>query len=176
MTTDHEAPEATVASAGAHYAATLEERKRSSVAQLLFKVARLVNERALAGLPTDGPRPRPAHVALFPHIALDGTRVSDLSQRLGISKQAVSQLVDDLEAWGIVIRAPDPDDARARRVTWTERGRQGLLDGLTHLGKLEVELEGVIGRERMAALHADLARLEDYLTRSEPPAASGVAR
>jgi DNA-binding MarR family transcriptional regulator len=51
-----------------------------------------------------------------------------------VTKQAVSQLVDDLEAMEVLERVVDPDDARARRVRFTSRGRAGLLDGLAVLG------------------------------------------
>ena len=48
--------------------------------QLLFKAARLANERALARLASDPARPpvRPAHTALFPHLDFDGIRLTDL--------------------------------------------------------------------------------------------------
>jgi hypothetical protein len=47
------------------------------------------------------PRLRRSHTSLLPHIDLGGTRVTDLAERLGVSKQAASQLVDDLEAIGV---------------------------------------------------------------------------
>jgi hypothetical protein len=90
------------------YAERLAVRKRESTAQLLLKCARLVNERALASLPHGDARVRPAHTQLFPHIALAGTRISELAEKLGITKQAVGQLVDDLEAWGLVRRSAGP--------------------------------------------------------------------
>ncbi len=143
----------------------LETAKRASTAQLLFKCARLVNERALATIPApDGvPRPRPAHMALFPHIALEGTRPSELAKALGISKQAVGQLVGELEAMGIVERRPDPDDGRAKRVVFTERGLQSILEGLDHLRRIEAELTKAIGEDTMASLRAALLVLHDHL-------------
>jgi DNA-binding MarR family transcriptional regulator len=147
------------------YLRELEAHKRASTAQLLFKCARLVNERALARVPAGGARPRPAHTQLFPHIALEGTRITEIADKLGITKQAVGQLVDDLVAWGLVRRVPDPDDARARRVVWTAKGRRGLMEGLAHLKELEGELAGALGEARFAALHDTLLALHDHLSR-----------
>ena len=143
----------------------LEAAKRASTAQLLFKCARLVNERALSTLPLEGdqPRPRPAHMALFPHIALEGTRPSELARRLGVSKQAVGQLVDELQAMGVVERRPDPDDRRAKRVAFTHRGLSSLLDGLAHLRAVEAELAAAVGRDTMEQLHRALLALHDHL-------------
>ncbi|MBO6936513.1 MAG: MarR family transcriptional regulator [Deltaproteobacteria bacterium] len=143
----------------------LETAKRASTAQLLFKCARLLNEHALATIPTpEGTaRPRPAHMALFPHIALEGTRPSELAKKLGISKQAVGQLVGELEAMGVVERQPDPDDGRAKRVVFTEQGLQGILEGLAHLRRVEAELAEAIGEDTMASLREALLVLHDHL-------------
>jgi DNA-binding MarR family transcriptional regulator len=102
---------------------------------------------------------RRSHTALIPHIDLAGTRITDLAERVGVSKQAVSQLVDDLEALGIVTRSVDPDDARARRVVFTERGRAGLLEGLAVLRALEDELATALGSDTLTQLRAALIRV-----------------
>jgi len=100
-----------------------------------------------------------SHTSLFPHIDLEGTRVSVLAERLGVTKQAASQLVDDLEAMGVLERAVDPDDARARRVRFTARGRAGLFDGLAVLAALEGECAEKIGAARMKGLREALVAL-----------------
>jgi DNA-binding MarR family transcriptional regulator len=150
------------------FRARLEAAKRESTLQLLFKAARLLDEEALERVAAARPaqvRLRRSHTGLFPHIALEGTRITDLAERLGITKQAVSQLVDDLEALGVVERKPDPEDARARRVAFTELGRQGLFEGLAVLRALEKELARDIGEKSMQhlrrALLAIVARFDD---------------
>ena len=54
----------------------------------------------------------------------EGTRISDLQQHVLLSQPALSRLVDRLEERGLVARCEDPDDARARRVSLTEAGRE----------------------------------------------------
>lgn len=154
--------------ADARYARELEHQKRASTLQVLFKVARLLDELAVARLASrhQAPRLRRSHTSLLPHIALEGTRITELAERLGISKQAVSQLVDDLEAIGVLARIADPDDARARRVVFTERGRAGLLEGLAVLSDLERELARKVGATEMANLRQALLLLLDYLEAS----------
>ncbi|MCB9548216.1 MAG: MarR family transcriptional regulator [Myxococcales bacterium] len=131
----------------AAFRADLEAAKHQSTLQLLFKAARLLDEEAIhrvqqaAGLP----RLRRSHTALFPHLDLDGTRVTDLADRMGITKQAVSQIVADLEAHGIVARLPDPADGRTRRVALTDQGRAAMLHGLGVLQALEAELATAVG-------------------------------
>jgi DNA-binding MarR family transcriptional regulator len=151
----------------AAYLARVERAKAESVAQLLFKCARLLNERALARVeqPEGTPRIRPAHTSVFPHLDHAGTRLTDLAQRMGISKQAVGQLVDELEQMGAVERVPDPSDGRAKLIRFSRKPGSSLLDGLMHLQKLERELGETLGPERMAALHDGLSGLLAALER-----------
>jgi DNA-binding MarR family transcriptional regulator len=141
------------------FRARLEAAKRESTIQLLFKAARLLDEEALERVAAARPgqvRLRRSHTSLFPHIALEGTRITELAERLGITKQAVSQLVDDLEALGVVARKPDPEDARARLVAFTELGREGLFEGLAVLRSLEKELSRDVGEKSMEHLRRAL--------------------
>ncbi|MEU4606946.1 MarR family transcriptional regulator [Kribbella sp. NPDC023972] len=54
------------------------------------------------------------------------TSISRLAERLGITKQGASQIVDDMERRGYVERRPDPSDARARLLQLTTRGEAAL--------------------------------------------------
>src|SRR3954468_10760407 len=57
-----------------------------------------------------------AHVHITRHLALAGSPLTELAARPGMTKQAMGDLVDQCEGWGIVTRDRDPLDARARRV------------------------------------------------------------
>ncbi|RSN51532.1 MarR family transcriptional regulator [Streptomyces sp. WAC 04229] len=65
---------------------------------------------------------RPAHGFAFVRLAPDGATVTDLAAHLGMTKQAASQLVDELVRKGYAERRPHPADARARLVVMTEAG------------------------------------------------------
>lgn len=152
--------------ANSTFSEDLERAKRGSTAHLLLKCARLVNEEAISSLPGELSgefQPRAAHMALFPHIDLDGTRLSILAERVGTSKQAVGQLVDDLEEAGVLQRVPDPEDGRAKRVVFTAKGRAGMLAGIEHLRTVERRLARAVGRETMTRLRSALLTLHDHL-------------
>ena len=143
----------------------LEEAKRASVAQLLFRCARRVDELAISTLelPPDAPRLRRAHTALFPHLDFEGRRLTDLASALGVTKQAVGPLLDELEVMGVVERIPDPAEARAKLVRFSAKGREALMHGLAHLGEVEARLTEGIGNKRMQALHDALLALDAHL-------------
>ncbi|MFE9021499.1 MarR family winged helix-turn-helix transcriptional regulator [Streptomyces sp. NPDC007808] len=65
---------------------------------------------------------RPAHGFAFARLAPDGATVTDLAVHLGVTKQAASQLVDEIVRKGYAERRTHPEDARARLVVLTERG------------------------------------------------------
>ena len=63
-----------------------------------------------------------AHIHITRHLALEGSRLTDLAVRAGMTKQAMGTLVNQCEAWGLVTREDDPLDARARKVRFTGVG------------------------------------------------------
>ncbi len=143
----------------AQLVARLAARKQASVAQLLFKAARLWNEEAMARVQRRLPEARLAHTTLLPHIDLDGTRQTEIARRAGITKQAVGQLVDELIGIGMLRRDPDPADGRAQLVRFTDDGIAQLLAGLDVLDEVEIDLGGDVGAGTLDRLRRDLGKL-----------------
>jgi DNA-binding MarR family transcriptional regulator len=77
----------------------------------------------------------PAQRALLAALASEGEslRPGELAARLGVSAASISDSIRAVEAKGWVERAPDPDDARARRLSLTDAGA-ALIAGLQHAG------------------------------------------
>jgi DNA-binding MarR family transcriptional regulator len=65
---------------------------------------------------------RPTHGFAFVRMAPDGATVGEIADHLGVTKQAASQLVEELVHKGYAVRNPHPRDARARLITLTDRG------------------------------------------------------
>ena len=86
-----------------------------------------------------------AHIHITRHLALEGSRLTELAAAAGISKQAMGDLVDQCEAWGLVTRAPDPRDARARRVAFTPAGLAWLQAFRDAVAQAEAEFRADVG-------------------------------
>ncbi len=95
------------------------------------------------------------------HLDPCGSRQTGLVERSGLSKQAVQQLVDDLEASGIVYRAPDPQDKRAKIVRYTDAGKAALQDGARIKRQIEARMARGLGEGDLAKLHDLLAGIVD---------------
>lgn len=109
-----------------------------------------------------------ARATLLAHIARGGTPQSAIADRMGISKQAVQQLVDGLVADEILERIPDPDDRRGRIIRHTPRG----LAAMRHADRVKQTIEEAarsrIGDRAFEGMMADLASLVDQFRAREP--------
>ena len=126
-----------------------------------------LGHRIVEGVNAAGFPQRPAHSAVMAHIDVNGgTRLSTIAARANITPQAVGELVDDLERLGYVVRQPDPDDRRAKRIVLTDRGRESIAAALDTIATIEAELDDVLGTDKVAELHHSLSRI---LSTASPP-------
>jgi DNA-binding MarR family transcriptional regulator len=101
---------------------------------------------------------RPAHFTLLKFPGPHGARPSELAARVGLRKQALNPLLNDLEAWGYLIRIGDDQDRRGRIVHLTERGF-ALVRVLRET--LEAIESGLRARAGDAAVNGFLAVLDE---------------
>jgi DNA-binding MarR family transcriptional regulator len=81
------------------------------------------------------------------HLALRGSRLTHLADSAGMSKQAMGDLVDQCEAWGLVRRVPDPLDARAKQVQFTHTGLAWLEAFRLAVQQAEREFRDQVGAD-----------------------------
>jgi len=101
---------------------------------------------ALSNLAARG-RLSASHIHITRHLALDGSRLTDLAHRANMTKQAMGKLVDQCEAWGLVMRQDDPRDARVRRIVFTPVGLAWLQAYRQAVAQAEEELRAAVGAE-----------------------------
>jgi DNA-binding MarR family transcriptional regulator len=125
--------------------------------RLLLRAHRAVNAvlfERLVALGHDAVRP--AHASVFLNLDAEGTRMVTLAQRAGVSRQAISQLVRDVQAAGYIAVEPDPDDGRATRVRLTERGVAFCLQVADVARDLDRRWESLLGAEELDRLRGAL--------------------
>ncbi|MEU6916353.1 MarR family winged helix-turn-helix transcriptional regulator [Streptomyces olindensis] len=102
---------------------------------------------------------RPAHGFAFARLAPDGATVTDLAAHLGVTKQAASQLVDEMVRKGYAERRPHPDDARARLVVLTGRGWDCTRAAEEAAAEAVREWGDLLGEREMRVLGEQLLRI-----------------
>jgi DNA-binding MarR family transcriptional regulator len=99
------------------------------------------------------------HMAVLQFPGPDEARPTALAERAGMSKQAMNQLLQSLEAAGYVERAAAHDDGRTRVVRLTKRGRAAYSKIADILREIEHEWNAELGPKQFAQLKALLTRV-----------------
>ena len=128
---------------------------------LMFVASRHVEMRVMAALGAAGHPITMAQGRVAARIGPHGTRLTELAEQAGITKQSAGFLVDQLERAGYVERVPDPSDARARLVRLAERGREVQRLARREERRIEREWTEHLGEERMGQLRAALTSLRE---------------
>ncbi len=133
--------------------------RQTHLGRLLGHAMRRFDERVLALMAHDSDVPlalsnlaaraqiSAAHIHITRHLARGGSRLTELAERAGMTKQAMGTLVDQCEAWNLVTREPDPLDARARRVRFTADGLAWLDAFHQAVTQAEAEFRASVGSE-----------------------------
>lgn len=95
---------------------------------------------------------RVVHHNVMAHVTYEGIRLTELADKAGITKQAMSELVIDLERHGYLQRAPDPNDGRAKLIGFTEKGRAAVQQAM----RAFEEMDAVLGDRSVRALRRSL--------------------
>ena len=88
-----------------------------------------------------------AHTHITRHLALTGSRLTDLASSAGMSKQAMGDLVTQCEAWALVTRQTDAHDKRAKKVMFTNDGLLWLGAFERAVALAETEFHAAVGQE-----------------------------
>jgi DNA-binding MarR family transcriptional regulator len=88
-----------------------------------------------------------------------GTRLTELAHRAAITKQAMMQIVDELESLGCVRRIPDDADARAKVVRLTAKGLRHRAAARKCVQAVEMRVRRSLGERRYEALRTLLTDL-----------------
>ncbi len=103
-----------------------------------------------------------AKLAALHHLSEAGESLplGQLAERLACVKSNVTQLVDRLEADGLVSRAADANDRRSRLAVLSATGREAYARGRQIQQQAERELFAALTPDESAKLHELLAKLE----------------
>jgi DNA-binding MarR family transcriptional regulator len=125
----------------------------------LAMTAELLRELTVAGFDDL----RPAHLNVVQHLDERGSRITDLAERAGLTKQTVVHTVNALERLGYTQRVADTSDARAKLVVPTHRGQAATDTGRRIVERIEARWAKLIGASELARLRGLLLKLNSQL-------------
>jgi DNA-binding MarR family transcriptional regulator len=132
----------------------------TNITQTWTPLPALLNDMADTGFATFHPRMieaghpqiRQGHGCVFRFIDEGGSRLTELAEGSGLTKQAVGEVVADLEQLGYVERAPDPGDGRAKVIKLTELGGEARRQAIEIFSDIEREWAERFGADRVTAM------------------------
>jgi DNA-binding MarR family transcriptional regulator len=141
---------------------------RQAIGQLLVRLLRkfrndLAAPRAEAGFGDI----RDPHMQIFGNVRMGGIRLTELADRAQLSLAATSELVNDLEEMGYLIRRQDPADGRAKLIGLTKRGRDAMTSAAGRVADIERRWSKVVGAKDFAQMCRTMQHLLDELDPKE---------
>lgn len=132
---------------------SLDELALTYLAQFVGQQA---NDSVLASLHAEGFEGlRTSHGYVFQHLTGGTRRVTEIARLMGVTQQAASKIVSELVSLGYVELGVS-DDARARNVTLSKRGKQALARARSLRRKLERTMTRGCSTEDVATARAVL--------------------
>jgi DNA-binding MarR family transcriptional regulator len=131
--------------------------RQLNMSRLLVNSARQFELRILRVITDSGYRQiRLAHLHVPRNLDFGGTRLTEMAARSGLTKQAMGELVDDCVEFGLVERRADPEDGRAKIVTFTPEGRRFMRTVRKAVSIAESDMLARIGRKSMDQVYGGL--------------------
>jgi DNA-binding MarR family transcriptional regulator len=100
---------------------------------------------------------------VFQHLVGGPVTITTLAAKLGVTQQAASKTVADLEARRYVARRTDPDDARAKQVHLADRGHAVIDAARQHRAAVDDELRDSLGDQQVEQARQLLTNVIDTL-------------
>ncbi len=109
---------------------------------------------------------RAAFHPVFQWCRPEGSRLTELAERAGITKPSMSEIIDVMAHLGYVERVPDPHDRRASLIRRTERGWAVNRVARDTVGSVQHEWREALGDEEFTRVLIGLRRLTQVVSES----------
>jgi MarR family transcriptional regulator, transcriptional regulator for hemolysin len=144
---------------------------------LISDVARILRAEIERRIAAAGVAVTPGEGRALANVARCGiVRQNVLAERMGVEAMTLSGYLDRLESRGLVTRAADPADRRAKLVELTPQAEDVLADVRAIGAAIREDLTGIMGADRwndligmLKALRTDLATLKGEAPRPGDP-------
>ncbi len=144
---------------------------------LISDVARILRAEIERRIAAAGVAVTPGEGRALANVARCGiVRQNVLAERMGVEAMTLSGYLDRLESRGLVTRAADPADRRAKLVELTPQAEDVLADVRAIGAAIREDLTGIMGADRwndligmLKALRTDLATLKGEAPRAGDP-------
>ncbi|MCF6320754.1 MAG: MarR family winged helix-turn-helix transcriptional regulator [Rhizobiaceae bacterium] len=138
-----------------------EHLRQTNLGRLIDDLHFYFERQALEYLRDAGfPMIKSADVHVMRTMRIEGSRITDMANQAGISKQAMSKLVAAFVSNGFLAWANDPKDKRNHIVSVTDSGKDLLTNGIAALHQTEKDIADIIGTGELENLRQILLKIK----------------
>ena len=139
---------------------SLSKVRDEHLGRMLLKLERHFTQQVLTKLAADGMEDITLrHFVIIPHIDHQGARAVEISRQVGISKQAVSKLIDELVQKGYLELKADPSDGRAHLVFMSNKGNEFLKSAIKYTQQVEKQWAAEVGEQEFKTMKSAMNTL-----------------
>lgn len=121
---------------------------------------RLIDKLRLELSQSEGPELSLSQFHCLQFLCLKGISQKDLAKKLGVTKQAMNQAINDLEEKGLIFKVKDPFDSRIKIIRHTSNGRKVVAKIISATMKIENEIIDLVGERNFKNLKKSLSKIE----------------
>lgn len=111
-----------------------------------------------------------SHALILLQLSQQGARISDLAKSQAVSKQAIGQIANELEALGFIEKIADSEDKRAKRLQMSAKGIELVRKAAGFLQQIEQQIADEIGSQQLQIIELHSKTLFKTLHLSYPSA------
>ncbi len=139
------------------------EMRDNNIGRLFQHAARCYSEQALSLLHERGFSDISLyHTVLISNLSSTGDQITTIADKAGITKQAMGQLVNELEKKGYIRKTQSPVDKRSYLIQFTERGQDALRAAYEVKLIIEKEYAEILGESNAKKLRNLLQKLINH--------------
>lgn len=138
------------------------QQRAANLRQRLLRASRVVNTTIVEGLHQRGfTELSSTHTALLSNLDLEGSSLTIVAQRAGMTKQAMGRLADELIGLNYIKSTRDDVDKRAIKLVFTKSGLKLMKQSFAIMDELEKRCAHRLGEQRFNTLLTSLQDIVD---------------
>ncbi len=114
------------------------------------------------------PNLKTVHLGLFAYIDPDGTTITEIARRKGVTKQSISKTVQELMDMGFLEARENPRDSRSRLISFNLQEGSAMRRGFDVLGQIDQAIAASIGDVRYETVLAGMQQIMQGLEAEDP--------
>lgn len=114
------------------------------------------------------PKLKKLHLDLISYIDPDGTTITEIARRKGVTKQSISKTVQELLDMGFLESRQNPQDSRSKLISFNLNKDSAMLQGFAELARIDNAITEAIGAEQYQVILEGMQKVMQTIESEDP--------